>query len=137
MAHDRGTRVYVTLNALLKPDDLDRAGKLLDLLQRYVKPDALIIQDLGVVELARQTGFSGEIHLSTLTNVNSSAAMVFIDQIPGVRRVVLPRELNIDEIRAVSIARHQEEVRGLFPTRELRRRFIDRYESGEVFKSRQ
>ena len=63
LAHDRGVKVYVTINALLKPDELDRTGQLLDDLQRHVHPDALIVQDLGVVALARQAGFDGEIHL--------------------------------------------------------------------------
>jgi putative protease len=102
LAHDREVKVFVTVNALLKPDELDRAGQLIDSLQRHVHPDALIVQDLGVVALARQARFDGEIHLSTLANVSFSKALGFIGQTLAVNRVVVPRELSIDEIRAMA-----------------------------------
>ena len=66
LAHEQGVKVFVTINSLLKSDDLLRAGQMLDQLQRLVKPDAVIVQDLAMVQLVKQTGFSGEIHLSTL-----------------------------------------------------------------------
>ena len=104
LAHARGVNVYLTINALLKPDELDQAGQLVDSLQRYVKPDALIVQDLGAVALARQAGFDGEIHLSTLANVSFPKALGYIARTLGVNRVVVPRELSIDEIRAMADA---------------------------------
>lgn len=102
LAHSKGTRVYVTLNTLIKPEELDSAGRLMDDLNRHVHPDALIIQDLALIELSRQTGFSGEIHLSTLSNVSFGQALSLIRNIPGVNRVVLPRELSVDEIKQVA-----------------------------------
>jgi U32 family peptidase len=102
LAHLKGTQVYVTLNTFIKPDELNQAGKFMDDLNRRVHPDALIIQDLGLIELARQTGFSGEIHLSTLANISFAAALPLISRIPFVRRVILPRELDIDEIKQVA-----------------------------------
>ena len=102
LAHDRAVKVYVTVNTLLKPDELDRAGQLIDSLQRHVHPDALIVQDLGVVALARQAGFDGEIHLSTLANVSFPKALGFIARTLAADRVVVPRELSIDEIRAMA-----------------------------------
>jgi putative protease len=104
LAHDRGVKVYVTVNALIKPDELDRAGRLIDDLGHHVKPDALIVQDLGVLALARQTGFEGEIHLSTLANVSFPKSLGFIARSLPVNRVVLPRELSIDEIKAMAAA---------------------------------
>ncbi len=104
LAHDREVKVYVTVNALLKPDELDRAGQLIDNLQRHVHPDALIVQDLGVVALARQAGFDGEIHLSTLANVTFPKALGFVARKLAVDRAVVPRELSIDEIRAMADA---------------------------------
>ena len=102
LAHSQGARVFVTVNTLIKPDELDLAGKLMDDLNRRVHPDALIIQDPAVIELARQTGFSGELHLSTLTNCGFGAALSLVGRIRGVTRVVLPRELNIDEIKQLA-----------------------------------
>lgn len=104
LAHSRGSRVFVTINTLIKPDELNQAGKMLDDLHRRAHPDALIIQDPAVIELARQTGFSGELHLSTLANCGFSAALSLIGRIRGVTRVVLPRELNIDEIKQLAEA---------------------------------
>jgi putative protease len=104
LAHNKGVKVYVALNALLKPNDLNIAGELLRQLERHVKPDGIIIQDLGFVQLARQTGFSGELHLSTLSNVSFSAALQKVQKSLGIHRVVLPRELNIDEIKAMAVA---------------------------------
>ncbi len=102
LAHSRGARVFVTINTLIKPDELDLAGRLMDDLNRRVHPDALIIQDPAVIELARQTGFSGELHLSTLANCGFGAALSLVGRIRGVTRVVLPRELNIDEIKQLA-----------------------------------
>ncbi|MFH0788339.1 MAG: peptidase U32 family protein [Pseudomonadota bacterium] len=104
LAHQKGAKVYVTLNTLIKPDELNQAGKLIADLNRWVHPDALIIQDLSLIELARQTGFSGELHLSTLAHISFSAALSLISRIRGVRRVILPRELSIDEIKQVAEA---------------------------------
>jgi putative protease len=106
LAHQKGTEVYVAFNSLLKPGDLDAAGKLLDELRVRVKPDALIIQDLSLLELAEQTGFKGKIHLSTLAAVTFPQALKclqsgFSDRIS---RVVLPRELSIDEIKLMAQA---------------------------------
>ncbi len=104
LAHNKGVKVYVALNALLKPNNLNIAGELLQQLERHVKPDGIIIQDLGFVQLARQTGFSGELHFSTLSNVSFPAAIQTVKKSFGVHRVVLPRELNIDEIKAMATA---------------------------------
>src|SRR5512145_2116032 len=41
LAHGKGTRVYVTLNTLIKPDELDAVGGILDQLARHVGPDAV------------------------------------------------------------------------------------------------
>jgi len=104
LAHDMGTKVYVAFNSLLKQDDLNIAGRLLEQLDRFAKPDALIIQDLSLIELIRQTGFAGEIHLSTLANISFPMALKLVRKQPGVNLVVVPRELSIDEIKAMAMA---------------------------------
>ncbi|UCD33290.1 MAG: U32 family peptidase [Desulfobacterales bacterium] len=104
LAHDKKISVYVALNSLLKSDDIARTGKIVERLDRQVKPDGIIIQDLSLLNLVRQTGYSGEIHISTLANVSFSAALQFIQTKLNVDKVVLPRELNIDEIKTVAAA---------------------------------
>ncbi len=103
LAHDKGTKVHVAINSLLKTEDLDRTGTFLKLLDRWVKPDALIIQDLSLLQLARQTGFSGKLHLSTLSNVSFASALNLVKSKFRVHRIVLPRELTIDEIKAMAL----------------------------------
>jgi putative protease len=103
LAHQQQVKVYVAFNALLTCDDLPRAGRLLQQLVQQVRPDALIIQDLGLIELVRQARFKGELHLSTLANVSFPAALKLVQQLK-VHRVVLPRELSIDEIKSMARA---------------------------------
>ncbi|MDO9631250.1 MAG: U32 family peptidase [Humidesulfovibrio sp.] len=100
-AHERGVRVYVTMNVLLKPEDARAAGGLMERLARMVKPDALIVQDLGLITLARQAGFEGEIHISTLANATHPAALQVAKEL-GATRVVLPRELDLDEVKLMA-----------------------------------
>jgi putative protease len=103
LARTRGMRTYVALNSLLKPGDVNAAGRLIDRLARDVRPEAIIIQDAGAVNLARQTGFEGELHLSTLSALSHPAGLAAAARL-GVRRVVLPRELDMDEIKACAEA---------------------------------
>ncbi len=100
-AHERGVRVYVAMNVLLKPEDARAAGGLIERLARMVKPDALIVQDLGLISLARQAGFAGEIHISTLANATHPAALRVARDL-GASRVVLPRELDLDEVKLMA-----------------------------------
>ena len=100
-AHERGVRVYVAMNVLLKPEDARAAGGLIERLARMVKPDALIVQDLGLISLARQAGFTGEIHISTLANATHPAALQVARDL-GATRVVLPRELDLEEVKLMA-----------------------------------
>lgn len=98
LADQNGRKVYVAFNSMLKASDLTSAGRLIKRLQRDAHPHALIIQDIGLIDVARQAGYEGELHLSTLSNISSSRDLFAIHD-RGVQRVVLPRELSIDEIR--------------------------------------
>ncbi len=102
LAHKKNAEVYVALNTLVKPGELDEAAGIIDRLNRFVHPDALIIQDLAMVELARQAGYQGGLHLSTLANVSFPGALEAVKNNGGISRVVIPRELNIDEIKAMA-----------------------------------
>ncbi len=104
LAHENGVKVYVALNSLLKHEDLSFAAGLIAQLSRQVKPDGLIIQDLALIDLAKQTGFEGELHLSTLANATFPAALKLIRENLDIDRVVIPRELSVDEIKALAAA---------------------------------
>jgi U32 family peptidase len=102
LAHKQGIGVYVAINSLIKPDEMERAGELLAQLTARVGPDALIIQDLALVELAKQVGFKGELHLSTLANAGFGDALKLLQKGFGISRVVVPRELSIDEVKSLA-----------------------------------
>lgn len=102
LAHGQSTKVYIALNSLLKPEDLDATLTLIHQLNEHIRPEALIIQDLAVVALARQANFTGELHLSTLANVSFPSALPPLRNTRGIHRVVLPRELTIDEIKQMA-----------------------------------
>ncbi len=103
LGRDRGTKTYVAMNTMVKPNDVESAGRLIDRLQKSVKPNALIVQDLALIELAKQAGFKGEIHLSTLANLSHPSGLEIAKKL-GVNRVVVPRELNLDEVKTMAEA---------------------------------
>ncbi len=100
LAVSEGRKLYIAFNSLLKPNDIHAASRLVTRLERDVKPHALIVQDIGMIEIARQAGFSGEMHLSTLSNVTHPQGLEIAKRM-GASRVILPREITIDEIKEV------------------------------------
>ncbi|GAB6160908.1 peptidase U32 family protein [Desulfothermus naphthae] len=99
-ANLKGVKVYVALNSIIYEDELTKIFFYLEDLAKFVKPDALIIQDPGLLNLIHKN-FDFEIHISTLANVSLACSFNFLKKL-GVQRVVLPRELTIDEIKYLS-----------------------------------
>jgi putative protease len=99
LAHARGVRVYLTLNTLVKPQELaDCLTHLGDCIDRGI--DAAIVQDLGIVSLIQQVYPGFEVHGSTQMTVHDAAGAAFMKEL-GVERVVLARENTIEDIRAI------------------------------------
>ncbi len=103
LAREHGTKVYVAMNTLVKPGDPESLARLIQRCDQLVKPDALIIADLGTARIARKVGFSGELHCSTLANLSQPAGLRIAREM-GFDRVVVPRELNLDEVRQMADA---------------------------------
>jgi putative protease len=103
LARKKGRRTYVALNVMVKPDEMDKAGRMVRRLVDQVGPEGLILQDLGMAKIARLAGFAGEMHLSTLANASHPLGLGVAAQL-GFSRVVVPRELSVDEIRAMAEA---------------------------------
>lgn len=99
LAHSLGKRLYLTLNAYLRPDEEDAACQLLQELLP-VPVDAYILADPGMLSLVRQVDPHREVHLSTQANTTSAAAAHFW-QSQGVKRLNLARELSLPEITAI------------------------------------
>lgn len=97
LAHRHDCRVYVAMNNMLRQAELDSVWRQICRLTETVYPDGLIVQDLALPNLARQAGFKGIIALSTLANVCDSAGFRAIQEL-GASRIIVPRELSIDEL---------------------------------------
>ena len=95
-AHALGKKVYVTVNIFAKNQDLDKAKEYFEFLQS-AKVDAVLISDIGLVTLCKQVAPNLVIHLSTQANTTNLLAVKFW-QAMGVKRVVLARELSLDEV---------------------------------------
>lgn len=103
LAHASNARVYVAMNNLIKQNELDQAFRLVRRLVDQVGPDGLIIQDMAMLAIARQAGFAGSIALSTLANVSDSKGLA-VAKTCGAARVIVPRELSIDEMKSMGEA---------------------------------
>ncbi|SKA81763.1 putative protease [Caloramator quimbayensis] len=96
-AHDRGVKVYVTLNIFPHNDDLKGMPEYIKYL-RDIGVDAVIISDLGVFSIVKEVAPELEIHISTqANNVNYKTAEFWYKL--GAKRVVLAREMSLKEIK--------------------------------------
>lgn len=98
-AHEKETKVYVTVNIFPRNSDLDGiAGYLKEV--ENLGADAVIIADPGVIHIARKTVPHLPVHLSTQANTtNRESAKFWRDQ--GIKRICLARELSIKEIKEI------------------------------------
>ena len=99
LAHSMGRRVYVTCNTLPREDELAALPKYLEFLQD-VEADALIIADIGVLELAKKHAPRVAKHISTQFGVINSAAANALYAL-GADTVVLARETPLEDIRKI------------------------------------
>jgi len=107
--HERGVKAYVTLNTLVFDHELFGAQSMqrgialeaLDCLSA-AHVDAVIVQDIGLALACRQLHPDLPVHASTQMSVTSAAGARFVHEVLGASRVVLGRELSVDEIAAVS-----------------------------------
>ena len=98
-AHRKSGRLYLALNTLVKETELPQ---LIDVLATVesLGVDAVILQDLAVWRLAREYFPGVELHASTQLTIHNTAGVRMLEQM-GFRRVVLARELSLEEIRRI------------------------------------
>lgn len=99
-AHIRGVKVYLTLNTLLEDDDIKDALELLIKLYE-AGLDAVIIQDIGLASIIHDIMPDLHMHASTQVSAYSLEQVKFLESI-GFKRVVLARELTLDEIKYIT-----------------------------------
>lgn len=95
-AHEHGVKLYVTVNCFAKNEEIDAAGEYAKYLYS-VGVDAVIVSDIGLIAAIHEAEPNLEIHVSTQANcLNFNAAKVYWNM--GAKRVVLGREMTLDEI---------------------------------------
>jgi U32 family peptidase len=100
--HRRGVKGYVTFNTLVFDNELEEAAQALASIAE-AGADSIIVQDWAVVKLARQIAPDLNIHGSTQMSITSAEGVRFAQSL-GVSRVVMARELSLDEVRAIRAA---------------------------------
>lgn len=98
-AHSLNKKVYITINILAHEDDFNGLEEYVLWLQK-IGVDAVIVSDLGIISLISQIAPNLNIHVSTQANILNSYAINFLAKF-GVKRIILARELSIDEIKSI------------------------------------
>lgn len=97
--HTRGVRVFVTVNTLVKDSELTGVPEYVTYLYN-IGADALIIQDMGIGQLIKSVIPEFELHASTQMTAHNLETVNFLYGL-GYKRVVLSRELSVDEIKHI------------------------------------
>lgn len=97
--HKKGKKIYVTVNTVCEERETERLYRFLAYLNR-VGPDGLIVQDYGVIRMCQEFFPNLALHASTQMNVESASAVNLLGK-EGFKRVVLARELGLEEIKDI------------------------------------
>lgn len=97
--HKRNKKIYVTVNTVSEEKETERLYRFLSYLHE-VGPDALIVQDYAIMRMCQEFFPDMELHASTQMNVESSSAIRLLHK-NGIKRVVLARELGLEEIKKI------------------------------------
>ena len=97
--HIYGVKVYVTVNTIIYEKEVDEFLEYIDFLHRN-NVDAVIMQDLGMIDLVGKIYPNLEIHISTQAHVHNIEGVKFFEKL-GLKRVVLARETSIDDIKKI------------------------------------
>ncbi|PYG86977.1 putative protease [Ruminiclostridium sufflavum DSM 19573] len=98
--HDRGCKLYVAVNIIPHNEDLEGLPEYIEQLYE-LGADALIVSDPGVFSVVRRTVPNMEIHISTQANNTNYQSANFWHEL-GAKRIVVARELSLEEIREIN-----------------------------------
>ena len=113
--HKYSKKGYVTLNIVAKDSDFEKLDEYLSLLER-AKVDGVIVSDVGLIDYICKNYPSINVHVSTQANVNNSFSTKFFADL-GVKRIVLARELKLEEVKNIHKNNPNIELECVFPIR--------------------
>lgn len=99
ICHTYSVKVYVTVNTLIYEEEVNTFLDYIDFLHKN-NVDAIIVQDIGMIDLVRQTYPNLEIHASTQMHIHNLEGVKFCEKL-GIKRIVLARETNIETISEI------------------------------------
>lgn len=99
-AHQRGRKIYITLNTLIKEQELPQLVETLSELAR-LRVDGVIVQDMAVARMVRNHFPSLPLHASTQMTIHNLPGVKLLEEF-GFERAVLARELQLDDIAAIA-----------------------------------
>ena len=105
--HRLKKKIYVTVNTVCEECETERLYRFLAYLNR-IHPDALIVQDLGLVNLIQKKYSDFEIHASTQVTIHNGEGAIYFKE-KGFTRIVLSRELSLEEIKHIFSTNNSEE----------------------------
>lgn len=97
--HLYGVKVYVTLNTIIYDYEVEDFLKTVDFIHKN-NVDAVLIQDLGMLDLVRKTYPNLEVHASTQMHIHNLDGVKVLEKL-GIKRAVLARETSIDTIKHI------------------------------------
>lgn len=97
--HLYGVKVYITVNTIIYDVEVDRFMEYIDYIHK-LGVDAIIMQDIGMIDLVRKTYPNLEIHASTQANIHNLEGVKLCEEL-GIKRVVLARETPIELVREI------------------------------------
>lgn len=105
-AHLYGVKIYVTVNTIIFDDEINDVIKYIGFLHKN-NVDAVIMQDLGAIKKVREIYPNLEIHASTQIHNHNNYGIKLLECL-GIKRVVMARELSIDEIEKINTPMEKE-----------------------------
>lgn len=99
IAHEKGKKVYVTLNIIARDGDFEGLGDYAKFL-KSIGVDAVIVADIGVFVYLREVVPDLDIHVSTQANIINSKSANLMAKL-GAKRLVLARELTLEQIKEI------------------------------------
>jgi putative protease len=107
ICHENGVKSYLTVNTIIFDNDIDTCQSIIDAVKE-AGISAIIAADVAAITYARSIGV--EVHISTQVNITNIEAVKFYAQFADV--VVLARETNMEQVRAIYDAIREQDIRG-------------------------
>jgi putative protease len=106
ICHDNNMKAYLTTNIIIYENEFEILDRILEEAKQS-EIDAVIVYDIGAIDLAKEKGLA--FHISTQTSISNTRSANFYEKL-GAKRLILARELSLDQIREIKSSLSSAEV---------------------------